>query len=65
MTDTMVLPASEFELPDEAKISEIFERLMRVKLPKMDCMRCIPKDMIGMKKATQQASNCPERPNVM
>lgn len=30
MTDTMVLPASEFELPDEAKISEIFERLMRV-----------------------------------
>ncbi len=30
MADTMVLRASEFELPAEAKISEIFERLMRV-----------------------------------
>ena len=30
MADTMVLHANEFELPAEAKISEIFERLMRV-----------------------------------
>lgn len=30
MTDTMVLSAKEFEMPAEAKISQVFERLLRV-----------------------------------
>ncbi len=30
MADTMVLNVNEFELPAEAKITEVFEKLMRV-----------------------------------
>ncbi len=30
MADTMVLTAKEFEMPADAKISQVFDRLMRV-----------------------------------